>query len=147
MVHSVEYSTQTVHTYNFYAVYQHLETDTKRDKDKLEEHTSTHSYHQNVHGGYRMSTAYLPISFILCCPIYLAGLCRRTYLPIQGADASDLFSFALLLSFVPSRSVSCCMHPRFVFFPCSVSLLFFVLPSFQMYTTHLRQVITTTLPF
>lgn len=102
------------------------------DDARLEEHTHTHWDDNTPAVIIRMSMmvigwaqAYLPISFILRSPIYLAGLCRHTYLPIQGTDARYLFSFAVLLSLVSSFFPSC-MHPRFIFFPYLLYFLCFV---------------------
>lgn len=104
--------------------YQHLQTDTHTDKDRLKEHTHTHTADNapcvivRKSAVVRWAKAHLPVSFILCCPIYLAGLCRHTYLPIPDTDARDLFSLALLVCayLLPG------MHPRFIF--SSAILLF-----------------------
>lgn len=118
-------------SHNFHTVYQHFQTDTRPDK---EEHTHTHLHTADNTPAViiRMSMvviAHLPISFILRCPICLAGLCRHTYLPIQGRDVRDLFSVALLLSFVPACSPACILDlfssPILFIFSFVFQLLYF----------------------
>ena len=98
--------------------------------------------------------AYLPISFVLCCPICLAALCRHTYLPIQGIDARDLFSFAPLLSLAPSLSPLAFMLDLFpspilfvfpsLFSPTDLTSPLYLLPNSAVLSIHFRQVITLT---